>query len=1050
MPKQVWKIDQFHGGINSSADPRDITDNELVSATDIMVDNIGRIRSMGSTGAHASDSPAPTAGAINPGYGLFRFSHDQLYAHIGSNHLDEGDFATHANWDENGDWNDGVNPPAYAHSGGTGYIEQVAANRLEAGIGSIGYIFKYTIAGLDSDSEIDNLTSLYLKGGSGYFPSYDVNLTKKNGTWRSIVFASHADAATGVFRIYAASSDTTTFTIDDVSLIPSDTGVTGDDYLLFSDADTTGVIHMYSRANDKWGTPITSLIDNTVSTRQDNFYYVDGALRICDGVFGNNNSAMWYGYIDRTWFRDVYAKYDIKQWYQIVQEISPPNASYYSKDTVLPGGTSGDTLALTEDSATIWNTDRSAINTALHGSGAHTGDQTIYSCTVDWKIDPNDSFPGWAAAPAILAITCGPFDSTDGFHSTKKQVQTVHNGGVGSGVTGTTVFYFDKADALTSNTLADWATGSGTDQFQVEITTDTSPDSTPSITNAVVAEGVADIELDSGGSTFANGYSDSNNVIMMFDWATTTAGGTGWNDVDNTGKWNIGATFIYDEKQESKMTELTDETDGSTVTLDMPGTPGAAVIPGVLLAIASPHHNGDGDGTGTNWNKRITGCNIYMKDVASGTNQPYYLQAEVNFLTGKLRIASTQQDIDVEYNADAANQSYFYWNMPTQWTDPSSIITYEANTGYITEDIGSVLKYKTSVITNRMAYIANLEISTAVGTTEIMGDAMVKSSVNKFDSFPLSRVIEVSVRDGDEIVKLEEFADRILQFKKNKLHIINVSQQIEFLEETLMHKGVAHPAAVCKTDFGVAWVNKFGCYLYDGKQVHNLLERKGMKIIKDTSTSNSDSWEEFAANEPMIKYLPKKRQLLIADDITADGDGSTYLYDMVTQSWIRGAAATITDQNKTNFVIDWNGDVVFAHTIGTILQWNDASAATSTISFKTKDMDFGQPAQRKKIYKVYISYKGDGSAVTVAYQSNGDTDAGSPFYRTTADGSSDGTNSDTTPLLNVGTDDWVPAELKPVSSINNVYSFQLIFDGTAAADFEINDISIIYRLKGLK
>ena len=311
-------------------------------------------------------------------------------------------------------------------------------------------------------------------------------------------------------------------------------------------------------------------------------------------------------------------------------------------------------------------------------------------------------------------------------------------------------------------------------------------------------------------------------------------------------------------------------------------------------------------------------------------------------------------------------------------------------------------------------------------------------------------MIEVSVRDGDEIVKLEEFADRILQFKKNKLHIINVSQQIEFLEETLMHKGVAHPAAVCKTDFGVAWVNKFGCYLYDGKQVHNLLERKGMKIIKDTSTSNSDSWEEFAANEPMIKYLPKKRQLLIADDITADGDGSTYLYDMVTQSWIRGAAATITDQNKTNFVIDWNGDVVFAHTIGTILQWNDASAATSTISFKTKDMDFGQPAQRKKIYKVYISYKGDGSAVTVAYQSNGDTDAGSPFYRTTADGSSDGTNSDTTPLLNVGTDDWVPAELKPVSSINNVYSFQLIFDGTAAADFEINDISIIYRLKGLK
>lgn len=41
-----------------------------------------------------------------------------------------------------------------------------------------------------------------------------------------------------------------------------------------------------------------------------------------------------------------------------------------------------------------------------------------------------------------------------------------------------------------------------------------------------------------------------------------------------------------------------------------------------------------------------------------------------------------------------------------------------------------------------------------------------------------------------------------------------------------MHKGVSHPAATCKTDFGIAWVNKLGCYLYDGQKVHNLLEKK--------------------------------------------------------------------------------------------------------------------------------------------------------------------------------------------------------------------------------
>ena len=84
------------------------------------------------------------------------------------------------------------------------------------------------------------------------------------------------------------------------------------------------------------------------------------------------------------------------------------------------------------------------------------------------------------------------------------------------------------------------------------------------------------------------------------------------------------------------------------------------------------------------------------------------------------------------------------------------------------------------------------------------------------------------------------------------------------------------------------------------------------------------------------------------------------------------------------------------------------------------------------------------------YAFNGDTNTVNPFYRTTADGSSDGSNSDTTPLLDSNTDDWILAELKPVSSINNVYSFHLELGGNAGADFEINDISIVYRLKGIK
>ena len=80
MPKQVYKIDQFHGGLNSNADPRDIADNELSESKDLMVDELGRVRMMGGAPAHGTIN-AFGSSTINPGYGLFQFSHDRIDGH---------------------------------------------------------------------------------------------------------------------------------------------------------------------------------------------------------------------------------------------------------------------------------------------------------------------------------------------------------------------------------------------------------------------------------------------------------------------------------------------------------------------------------------------------------------------------------------------------------------------------------------------------------------------------------------------------------------------------------------------------------------------------------------------------------------------------------------------------------------------------------------------------------------------------------------------------------------------------------------------------------
>jgi len=427
------------------------------------------------------------------------------------------------------------------------------------------------------------------------------------------------------------------------------------------------------------------------------------------------------------------------------------------------------------------------------------------------------------------------------------------------------------------------------------------------------------------------------------------------------------------------------------------------------------------------------------------------------------------------------------------------------------------LKFKHSVIVGRTVYVGNVQVfSRENGTIKVEGDSMYKSIVNEFDVFTDYNKIEAAVSDGENITALAEFADKILQFKQNTLYIINVSRQVEILESTHKHKGVSNPAAVCKTDYGIAWVNEHGCYLYDGKSVHDLLEKSGQRKIKEST------WSSFvSSNGVMIGYYPRKRQIIVVrdskglftltgsidvtgvnknvpgtgtrfltelhvgDSITVSGEtriidsitndttatvsanwgsdlsddtspdcipvGDAYIYDIVTTSWIH-SSGSFASAIKSNFITDWNGDLVHA-TSATPKKWDNSPSDPSNISLVTKDIDFGQPAVRKKVYRVRMSYKGDASSLEVKYSINGDTNTLYNFELTNSDGTASG-SANAAPLLDKSGDlsTWYHAELKPAtaSQANNIYSFQLHLDGSVGATFEINDISFIFRIKGVK
>jgi len=138
---------------------------------------------------------------------------------------------------------------------------------------------------------------------------------------------------------------------------------------------------------------------------------------------------------------------------------------------------------------------------------------------------------------------------------------------------------------------------------------------------------------------------------------------------------------------------------------------------------------------------------------------------------------------------------------------------------------------------------------------------------------------------------------------------------------------------------------------------------------------------------------------------------------------------------------------VHAHTsdTGTVVKWDDTSDTSDNLSVITKDIDFGQPGVRKKIYKVYITYKGTSDTnVDVFFDVDGGTALNKTFQN--------GTNFSSNQLAASAT--WAVAELKPTTSseANNKKSFRLKFvsNGASASDFEINDISIVYRLKHVK
>lgn len=423
---------------------------------------------------------------------------------------------------------------------------------------------------------------------------------------------------------------------------------------------------------------------------------------------------------------------------------------------------------------------------------------------------------------------------------------------------------------------------------------------------------------------------------------------------------------------------------------------------------------------------RQSGINIYWALKEDNSFGQKYLFAEVNFEKG---IRYGGESNYTGFGDFTSTRKYYIHpdNNNSDTMNAKVIYSLSQNEPYLNFNQSAVgrqgTSFKTSAIANRRAYIGNVALYDGV-TREVKSDTILKSDVNKFDTFRPDNFIDVEINDGDEIIALETLNNQLLQFKRNTLYIVNISRDIEFLEGSYEFRGCEKDYHVVKGEGFVSWFNQSSVFLYDGQRVIDI-------NLSETGQPRLTNWRnDYYSDDAVIGYYPDKKSIFI---FNSEND-KLLQYDIKSQSWVY---ADLTLSNMSNIITDNAGDMVFLQhdgTNSTLKKWNDSSAAfdinDNGVLLKTKEFDFGNPDTKKNINTIYINYK---SPNTNRVQLRGIAD-----------------NDAVTDLAVLGTSaSYTTQKITMPAGFKGKKSFTLIVaqhgNNPIDDEFEINDIQIVYR-----
>ena len=270
--------------------------------------------------------------------------------------------------------------------------------------------------------------------------------------------------------------------------------------------------------------------------------------------------------------------------------------------------------------------------------------------------------------------------------------------------------------------------------------------------------------------------------------------------------------------------------------------------------------------------------------------------------------------------------------------------------------------------------------------------------------------------------------------------------------------GVQNPSQTCMTEYGVAWVNSHGVFLYDGGEIIDLTIDK----LQGTNTTDRPRALNITeSNIPLIGYHPGNKWLVIqaASNISTAFDAEAWVHDFKSGAWTYSTAFSADADYKTNMISTPDENLVFAAGTNSeapdFFKYRDpaVNSAAGALLFLTKDFNLDAPGIKKKLRSIYVTYSASGDSyieADVIYKHPTGTatddleeaDSGSTYYTEALGFKSTGGAVRT-------------VELVPTTFVTNAYTFQLKLHNPDAvypydADFKLYNIAFVYRGLGTR